>query len=243
MTSNQERKVDIAFYNKEAQIDIPARRITVTKNANIEVELLDKVGGLIDVTTNPEEPVKAISIKATKSNDNNLELIIDSSSENRKYILNKTIDILSPEIEVNDGTNDITDITLYTQKPADNELVQVGEDDGYIYTLIPISVIGKEGKMPISFSDIDYYKTEGKISVIDDKLNDGADDPALYLKGYHKTTEQGKVKYKDVTETNTEIDYIGIAMDTTIQGSDSLKYIYIYYGTDNNYSVRLNVNY
>lgn len=243
VTANQESKVDIAFYNGDKQVDIPARRVSITKNADMEVELLDKVGGLIDVTANPEEPVKAISIKVTKSNANKLELIIDSSSENRKYILNKTIDILSPEIEVNDGTNDITDITLYTQKPADNELVQVGEDDGYIYTLIPISVIGREGKMPISFSDIDYYKTEGKISVIDDKLNDGADDPALYLKGYHKTTEEGKVKYKDVTETNTEIDYIGIAMDTTIQGSDSLKYIYIYYGTDNNYSVRLNVNY
>ena len=203
---DQTRAINVDFIHEyvpgnEAKIEVEANRIKVT-GTGLECTLLDETGTVINVVDRPNAVVKTISIKALTEGTQTLSIIVDEGTSNQ-FIENKEITVL-PKAEAEIKVNNLQDITLYLRKPEDNDIVR--EEDGYIYTLIPIYLQDEDGNITnIKAGDLTNVKGEsGKISIIDN-----LEDPLSFiqLQGY-------KVVDEAIQKAGSEelITYVGVAL-------------------------------
>ncbi len=167
----------------------------------------------------------------------------NNTIDDKEAIYTETLklNVKNPEIKVNDGEKDITQITLYVEMPENNEMVKEDTVNGDIYTLIPISLAGYE-PITVTREDIVLEKQDGKISIIDTKLDTSIAESAILVKTYRKL-QDGTFEEIDENSIDQTIDYIGIAINkNVITKSEDLENIKIYYGNSKDASVTLEVN-
>ena len=247
VTINQEGTMPITFKNaKGEEIDIPARRV-LAEFEGVALQLKDKDGVVIDVTKDPEEPVKFISVKGSTIGKNQiLTITVDKDNAVREKVQQKLVKVVAPEIEIKDETgNNITEISLYTNKPAGNDMVKdyyEENSDGdmvtHVYTLVPVKLKGINGDITITSAEILSNSNKlaaNYLNILDDKTDKAAETSTIYsslLFKTYKQEEDGTYRLLDEDDNTEAVDFIGISIDDTMVTSpDELEYIKFVYGT------------
>ena len=254
VTVNQEGTMPVTFKNsKGEEVDIPARRV-VAEFDGVELQLKDKDGVVIDVTKNPEEPVKFISLKGSTIGRNQiLTITVDKDNTVREKVQQKLVKVVAPEIEIKDEDgNNITEIALYTKMPGNSnddyilkEYTETKEDDSgnevnvkRVYTLIPIKLKGLNGDITITPAEIESNTNKlsaSCLNILDDKTDKAAETSTVYSSIFFRTykkAEDGSYTELDENDNIGEVDFVGIAIDEDqVTSPDELEYIKFVYGT------------
>lgn len=182
----------------ESAIQVQANRVTVE---GMEYELLTADGSIIDVTTMPNLPVSKIQLKGTTVGSKTVKIIVDKGTQN-ETTTTKEINVL-PEAKVAVKVGNITQITLYTENPGNDQMIQ--EENGKIYTLIPIWLEDEDGiKTKVTRDDI----TNEIVRIVDSQYNPDDIVPWSYIE-----LEVYKLVSGTMTKVtgNEDVEYVGIA--------------------------------
>ena len=202
---NQYRTYNLEFKhtypNREViDLEVPVSKLQIAVSEGLEYQLLDKDGN--DITNYETSIVKSIGIKAIQEENQKLSIKVDNAE------VEKTFEILEELIKVID-INGMETITLYYEMPTD--VTDVRQDDGLIYTLIPISLKDQEGTVTkLKVGDMNYIKSP-TTTVEGVNIYDSAESIRISCidVNCYKVIDSQITK---VTGAEEEIDYIGIAL-------------------------------
>lgn len=233
-----EAKVGIHFWHKYTEedkreitgIDMSKVLVSASSENLIDVKFLNEEGYAITGAKTIDSIIKKVSI--TPQQSGNLVLSISIGQEGTEGYVKSDIAIQVSEINlVVDAGADNT-ITLYKSEGAieKQEESAYAEDDGYIYTLVPIYIIDDENGIfdseinkkitRVKVKDIYELREEtGNISFIDNvmyNLEGPSNDimESIHINAYNANE---LIIYnpnmEDTTYANTDVIYIGIALE------------------------------
>lgn len=232
----EETKVGIHFWHKYTEEDkreitgIDMSKVSVSASSEnlIDVKFLNEEGYVITGTKTIDSIIKKISITPQQSGNLKLSILIGQEGTEGYVRSDITIQVSKIKLVVDAGEDNA--ITLYKTKEAIEQQESAwAEDDGYIYTLVPIYIIDEENgvfdnKIGRKISRVkvrDIYQLRedtGNISFLDNviyKLGGTTNDigHSIQIKAYNAN---GHLIYdpnkQDTTYANTDVIYIGIAL-------------------------------
>lgn len=232
----KESKVGIHFwheyteqYKKEiTNIDMSKILVSASSENIIDVKFLNEDGYIIAGAKNIDSIVRKVSI--TPQQSGTLILSISIGQEGTEGYVKSDIQIQVSEINLVVNTDEDNSITLYKSKDAIGEHENVyEEDDGYIYTLLPIYKIDEDGAFDddigekisrVKVKDIYQLKEEtGNISFIDNvmfNLESPSNDimESIHINAYNANEHIiYNPNLEDTIYANTDVIYIGIALE------------------------------
>ncbi len=232
----KESKVGIHFwheyteqYKKEiTNIDMSKILVSASSENIIDVKFLNEDGYIIAGAKNIDSIVRKVSI--TPQQSGSLILSISIGQEGTEGYVKSDIQIQVSEINLVVNTDEDNCITLYKSKDAIGEQEGVyEEEDGYIYTLVPIYKIDEDGAFDddigekisrVKVKDIYQLKEEtGNISFIDNvmfNLESPSNDimESIHINAYNANEHIiYNPNLEDTIYANTDVIYIGIALE------------------------------
>ena len=177
----------IIFKNKYGDILTDVKKSTINVSGeNVNIVLLKDENPV----ENDEDNVTDIQIVALTSGDKIINIIVNKGTTEEKTI---PIEFTAKEITIELNVNNMTEIRLYETEPI-TSIYETCTDNGYVYTLIPISLTGTDDTIKgsdISNGKLTYSISNDEIWSIDVQLFD---------------------ENKIVTNTGNTAKYVGIAL-------------------------------
>lgn len=233
----EEAKVGIHFWHKYTEEDkreitgVDMLKVSVSASSEnlIDVKFLNEEGYVITGAKTIDSIIKKISITPQQSGNLKLSILIGQEGTEGYVRSDITIQVSKIKLVVDAGEDNT--ITLYKTKEAIEQQEESirAEDDGYIYTLVPIYKIDEDGVLDdeigekisrVKVKDIHELKEDtGNISLIDNvmfNLEGPSNDimESIHMRAYdaHKKLIYNPNE-QDTTYANSDVIYIGIAIE------------------------------
>ena len=232
-----ESKVGIHFWHEYTAedkkeitgVDMSKVLVSASSESKIDVKFLNEDGYVINRAKNSDSIIKKVSITPQQSGE--LILSISIGQEGTEGYVKSDIQIQVSEIKLVVGNEENETITLYQSEDSIEEQEEnaVVERDGYIYTLVPIYKIDENGVFDdeigkkisrVKVKDIHELKEDtGNISFIDNvmfNLEGSSNDimESIHINAYNENIHLiHNPNMEDTTYANTDVFYIGIALE------------------------------
>lgn len=232
-----ESKVGIHFWHEYTAedrkeitgVDMSKVLVSASSESMIDVKFLNEDGYVINRAKNSDSIIKKVSITPQQSGE--LILSISIGQEGTEGYVKSDIQIQVSEIKLVVGNEENETITLYQSEDSIDEQEEnaVVERDGYIYTLVPIYKIDENGVFDdeigkkisrVKVKDIHELKEDtGNISFIDNvmfNLEGPSNDimESIHINAYNENIHLiHNPNMEDTTYANTDVFYIGIALE------------------------------
>ncbi len=232
-----ESKVGIHFWHEYTAedkkeitgVDMSKVLVSASSESMIDVKFLNEDGYVINRAKNSNSIIKKVSITPQQTGE--LVLSIAIGQEGTEGYVKSDIQIQVSEIKLVVDTGEDKTITLYQSEDSIGEQEEdvAVEKDGYIYTLVPIYKIDKNGEFDneigerisrVKVKDIHELREDtGNISFIDNvmfNLEGPSNDimESIHINAYNANLHLiYNPNMEDTTYANTEVFYIGIALE------------------------------
>lgn len=232
-----ESKVGIHFWHEYTAedkkeitgVDMSKVSVSASSESMIDVKFLNEDGYVINGTKSSDSIIKKVSITPQQSGE--LVLSISIGQEGAEGYVKSDIQIQVSEIKLVVDTGENKTITLYQSEDSIGEQEENAavEKDGYIYTLVPIYKIDKNGEFDneigertsrVKVKDIHELREDtGNISFIDNvmfNLEGPSNDimESIHINAYNANLHLiYNPNMEDTTYANTDVFYIGIALE------------------------------
>lgn len=232
-----ESKVGIHFWHEYTAedkkeitgVDMSKISVSASSESMIDVKFLNEDGYVITGTKSSDSIIDKVSITPQQSGE--LVLSIELGQEGTEGYVKSDIQIQVSEIKLVVDAGEDKTITLYQSEDNIEEQEESSylENDGYIYTLVPIYKIDGNGELDneigekisrVKVKDIHELKEDtGNISFIDNvmfNLEGPSNDimESIHINAYnaneHLIYNPNK---QDTTYANSDVFYIGIALE------------------------------
>ena len=232
-----ESKVGIHFWHEYTAedkkeitgVDMSKVLVSASSESMIDVKFLNEDGYVINRAKNSNSIIKKVSITPQQTGE--LVLSIAIGQEGTEGYVKSDIQIQVSEIKLVVDTGEDKTITLYQSEDSIGEQEEdvAVEKDGDIYTLVPIYTIDKNGEFDneigerisrVKVKDIHELREDtGNISFIDNvmfNLEGPSNDimESIHINAYNANLHLiYNPNMEDTTYANTEVFYIGIALE------------------------------
>lgn len=232
-----ESKVGIHFWHEYTAedkkeitgVDMSKVSVSASSESMIDVKFLNEDEYVINGTKSSDSIIKKVSITPQQSGE--LVLSISIGQEGTEGYVKSDIQIQVSEIKLVVDTEENKTITLYQSEDSIGEQEENAavEKDGYIYTLVPIYKIDKNGEFDneigekisrVKVKDIHELREDtGNISFIDNvmfNLEGPSNDimESIHINAYNANLHLiYNPNMEDTTYANSDVFYIGIALE------------------------------